>query len=64
MSFKFNALNGVLDVQSSSTTPQVTTIYFGDPNTNGTWRIVVSAGNLSFQLRESGTYNEKSNVSP
>lgn len=64
MGFRFNALNGVLDVSSTSVTPVVTAIYFGDANVDGTWRIVVSSGNLSFQLRESGVYVEKSAVTP
>jgi hypothetical protein len=37
-------------------------IYFGDSATNGTWRIVVSSGTLSFQVREAGTYIEKGSI--
>lgn len=48
----------------SSPTPQVTEIDFGDPNTDGTWRIVINGTNLSFQLREAGTYNEKMAATP
>ena len=36
--------------------------YFGDKNTDGTWRIVVSSSSLVFQRRESGSYVEKSAV--
>lgn len=64
MGFRFNALNGVLDVSSTSVNPVITAVYFGPINTDGTWRIIVSGSNLSFQLRESGTYNEKSAVTP
>lgn len=65
MAFRFNAINGILDLTgSSSTTPQVTSIYFGDPATDGTWVITTSGNNLSFQRRESGVYVEKSAVTP
>lgn len=66
MAYRFNVFTGTLDIVggSSSTTPQVTSIYFGDPATNGTWVITTSGNNLSFQRRESGVYVEKSAVTP
>ncbi len=39
-------------------------LYFGPPNTNGTWKITLSGNNLSFQRRESGSYVEKSVILP
>lgn len=39
-------------------------LYFGDPVVNGTWRIIVSGVNLSVQLREAGSWNEKGFYSP
>ena len=35
------------------------TIPFGDPNMDGSWRIVVSGTSLQFQRREAGTWVEK-----
>lgn len=67
MSYKFNPITGQLDLVSnsaSSSNLQVTAVYFGDPNTNGTWRIIVSGSNLSFQRREAGIYNEKMAATP
>ena len=39
-------------------------IYFGDPNSNGTWRITTNAGNLSFQQLVAGVWTEFSNINP
>lgn len=35
------------------------TIYIGDQNTNGSWRIRVSGNNMVFERLESGTWTEK-----
>lgn len=49
----------------SAQLPQDTgVIYFGDPTTNGTWRIIVSGLNLSVQLLEASVWNEKSAFTP
>lgn len=63
MGFRYNAISGLLDLAGSST-PVVSAVYFGDPSTNGTWRIVVDGINLSFQYRESGSYVEKMAATP
>ena len=34
-------------------------LYFGDEGTDGTWRILATSTRFSFQLRESGVWNEK-----
>ena len=39
-------------------------LYFGDPTTNGTWRIGRSGDNLVFQRRESGAYVTKGSMKP
>lgn len=39
-------------------------LYFGDPTTNGTWRIIPDGNNLSVQRRESGSYVEKTAFEP
>jgi len=38
--------------------------YFGDANTDGTWRIIRVGNNLEFQRRESGTWVTKSTMIP
>lgn len=37
-------------------------LYFGDPDTNGAWRIITSGNNLAFERREAGSWVEKSVV--
>ena len=39
-------------------------LYFGDENTDGSWRIVVSGDNLVIQKRESSVWVEKSSFTP
>ncbi len=39
-------------------------LYFGDEATEGTWRIIQSGNNLSFQRLESAAWVEKSAVTP
>ena len=50
------------DVNGDMETTSTGTIYFGDPSTDGTWKIVRSGNDLSFQRRESGSYVEKSKM--
>jgi hypothetical protein len=38
--------------------------YFGDPDTDGSWRITRSGSNLIFQRRESGTWVTKDTMTP
>ena len=38
-------------------------IYFGDPCTNGTWRMGVNASTFIIQMNENGTYNTKGTFS-
>jgi hypothetical protein len=38
--------------------------YIGDPDVDGSWRILVSSDNLTFQRRETGVWVEKSAVTP
>ena len=51
---------GSNDVNTGSTS----NFYFGDSATDGTWKIVRSGNNLSFQRRESGSYVEKGKFQP
>jgi hypothetical protein len=39
-------------------------VYLGDPNTDGSWRIIQSGNNLAFERRESGVWVEKSSATP
>jgi len=43
-------------------TPNLTTAYFGDSATNGTWRITKDVDDLVIERRESGSWIEKSRV--
>jgi uncharacterized delta-60 repeat protein len=38
--------------------------YFGDPDTNGTWRYGVSGGSFIHQVRQTGVYVTKDTISP
>ena len=38
--------------------------YFGDPNTNGSWRIIPVGNNLSVQRREGGIWVDKHSFTP
>lgn len=39
-------------------------LYFGDPATNGTWRIGRSGNNLNFERREAGVWVKKGAMLP
>lgn len=39
-------------------------VYFGDEDTNGTWRIAESGDDLSVQKREAGVWVEKGAFQP
>ena len=52
---------------SSSGSVTITTgnyLYFGDPSTNGSWRIYISGANLVVEKREGGIWVEKSAFTP
>ena len=38
--------------------------YFGDPDTDGSWRIIRCGANLQFQLRIGETWTMKSEITP
>ena len=50
--------NGDINAGSGSS------FYFGDPNTDGSWRITLNCNNLSFDHRENGNWVSKSMVTP
>lgn len=39
-------------------------LYFGDPNTDGSWRIYISGTNLVIERRESSSWVEKGSYLP
>ena len=39
-------------------------IYLGDPDTDGTWRVIINGDDLEFQKREAGTYVMKGAFQP
>ena len=45
--------------KNRSTVSATDPFYFGDPDTNGTWRIIRSGDNLAFQRREAGLWVSK-----
>jgi hypothetical protein len=51
-------VNGDIEVGSGNE------FYFGDPNTDGSWRINRSGNNLVFQRRESGSWVTKDTIKP
>jgi hypothetical protein len=56
---KTDGSNPAWDWISGTASP---TIPLGDPTVDGSWQLVVTGGNLSFQRRESGVWNEKGQV--
>lgn len=42
--------------------PTGNTLYFGTSDVDGSWRVVVSSGTLSFQVRDTGTWVQKGAV--
>jgi len=56
----FNKVTVTTDFVGASTTA----LYFGDPATDGTWRIVRNGNDLEFQRRESGSYVSKGSFAP
>jgi hypothetical protein len=51
--FKFIVFNGPVEMASDMP------IYFGNPDTNGSWRIVRSGDDIHFDRRESGSWVNK-----
>ena len=56
--------SSILDVDGDIETGDANAFYFGDPSTDGTWRIVRDGNDLSFERRESGTYVFKMKINP
>lgn len=40
------------------------TLYFGDADTDGTWRWMVDGNNFKCQVRQSGVYNSEEEKTP
>lgn len=53
-----------LDVGGDIETGDANAFYFGDPTTDGTWRIMRSGNNLVFQRLESGVWVTKTAMTP
>ena len=53
-----------LDVAGDIETGSSDAFYFGDPSTDGTWRIKRSGNNLVFERRESGSWVTKTSMVP
>lgn len=57
-----NVFDDLTNILNQSETEGV--IYFGDPATEGTWRIIVSGNNLNFERLESSVWVEKNSILP
>ena len=66
MAYKLNVFTGNLDLVGSSSSGgnPFSEIDFGNTAVDGTWRIIPSGNNLSFQRREGGTFVEKMASTP
>ena len=53
-----------LDVAGDIETGSANAFYFGDPSTDGSWRIVRDGNDLSFERRETGTWTFKMKLNP
>jgi hypothetical protein len=53
-----------LDVNGDIETGSGNALYFGDPNTDGSWRIIRIGVNLEIQRRESSVWTTKDTISP
>lgn len=53
------AQNKENEIITSMVNPAVEGVYFGDKTTDGTWRIAILSGNISFQKRISGSWIEQ-----
>ncbi|MCB0801868.1 MAG: hypothetical protein KDB74_02120, partial [Flavobacteriales bacterium] len=51
-----STISSKLDVAGDIETGSGDAFYFGDPTTNGTWRIIRDGNDLSFERREGGTW--------
>ena len=56
--------SSVLDVDGDIETGATDAFYFGDPTTDGTWRIRRDGDDLSFERLESGTWEFKMKINP
>jgi len=59
-----NNPSSTLDVAGDIEIGSSNAFYFGDPETDGTWRIIRNGSNLEFQLRESGGWTTKDSITP
>ena len=61
-----STLNAGSDLRADADIQLATTswIYFGDKNTDGTWRMGISEGEFVHQFRESGTFVTKNTITP
>lgn len=57
------AANALLSTPINFATASDKAFYLGDPNTNGSWRLVRSGDNLVAERRESGSYVTKQTIS-
>jgi hypothetical protein len=56
--------SSTLDVAGDIETESGNALYFGDPSTNGSWRIMRGGNNLNIQRREAGSWVTKGTITP
>lgn len=59
-----NSPSSMLDVAGDIETGSTNAFYFGDPTTDGTWKMVRNGSNLEVQVRVSGSYVAKTVIAP
>lgn len=57
-------VNGSITAVGSVDVGNTEAFYMGDPNTNGSWRIIRSGNNLNFERREGGVWVAKTAILP
>ncbi len=57
-------VNGNITAAGSVDIGSAEAFYMGDPNTNGSWRIIRSGNNLNFERREGGVWVAKTAILP
>jgi len=58
-----NLSNSVVLYEAGPSVAAARGYYIGPPDSDNTWKTAKNSGDYSLQLRESGTYNEKANIS-
>lgn len=61
---EFDTIYYLLNKRDSLVVYNSNSIYFGDPSTDGTWKLKIDGDNFVIQKRENGAYVTKHTVTP